>query len=310
MAVCCSGSSGSKTEDTAVASDEVQPVCLNLQRVHGDSSPMKLYIYPDSLVFEKDGGMYVYDIDKDKSFENLDTESYVWIFAINRREASCPDYTSVSVFKHMDDLYGYKGESDAGRVFIEESGIAEAYDYKGKVDLEQELFANHPESKPYPELIFDNLSFKPFSDTDMDKVPLLIKNAKRVVIKDYCVTVSDGRDSVDFPMIPLSDYEVVYSEGYEWYFKTAAVVDDSSDEEPISLRVKIFCGFDFEDQVNDPRSRGLTLYFEDWGYYEVGWDGGIFNSWNNLRRKISVRHPNDKEFQDIREEGILPDNGE
>ena len=262
----------------------------------------------ENITINQDGTPYLYKIDKDESCEAVEYKNYFWNFRITRVEEQSPDYGEVSIPKFMDDIYGQPGKYDIYPCYISTTECYKARqndDYSfddgfyvftiaNEIVLERGFLEKHPESKPLPELSFDIKGFSVIYGVEISGVPNFVKSAKKVMIKDNMVLFSTDTKTVVLEIIPLSDMEVVYSEGYNWYFVTKA------DGDIPSMRMCVNAGF--EEKVPNPDERWISLSIEDIGYYDVK-----FNSWPNLKRKIMATYPTDEEYNNTMEEGILPD---
>ena len=265
-------------------------------------------IQGDKLTITQDGTPYLYEIDNAESFEEISYNKYFWTFRIARVDEQSPDYGEVSIPKFMDDIYGEPGEYDIYPCYISTTDCYKARlndDYSldsgfltftiaSDIALERGFLERHPESKPLPELSFDINKFSTFYGIDIATVPGFVKDAKRVTIKDRFVVFDCEDKAVALEIMPLSDREIVYSEGYNWCFLTKA------DGAIPSMCLCVNTGF-YED-IPNPDDRWISLDIDGVGYYSVK-----FNSWSNLQRKIMASYPTDEEYYTTKEEGILPD---
>lgn len=293
----CKDSGQQKQPDNTPA--EGQAAVLDLEFVYGDTLQItSLAVYPDSLVVTNGGVNYAYAIDKENSYEEIEPRYYIWNYAVNAVDPQAVPFAKIAVKKFMTDIFGEKGNWDRDDVlFWKNDGKgADTYTLKNEISLGRKILGSYPESQPYPEMVMENADFVFAYGIDTAKVPGIVRNAKTLVIKDRTFTLSDGKDSVVLNIIPLSDYETVYSEGYDWYFTTEA-----TDKLP-SMQIQLNSGFDFVRQQSQPENRWIALYIGDYGYYNFD-----FKSWENLQRKLSVCYPSDEDFNHTMEEGILPD---
>ena len=270
---------------------------LQMETVYTDN-PVSLSatIFPDSIVVVRDSVPHTYVIDKEKSFESIDIMDYVWNFVVSGKGSDCPPCDTISIDMYMTDLYGEKSKWDYDRLILHNGENSTYCRILNEPEIPRRLFANYPESKPFPELVMENTRFYYGYQVDSAKVPGFISAVKRVVIKDNTISFSDGEKTTTLEMIPLSDRESVYSEGYDWYFLTKKT------ETCPGLSFNLNAGFDFERKQLKPEERWISMYIKDIG--EIQFD---FRSWDNLKRKISVYYPSEQEFQNTMEEGILPD---
>ena len=259
----------------------------------GFSSAM---IYPDSIVVVVDSAAHSYIIDKEKSFESVESPDYLWNFVVSAKDENCPPYDTIIVQRRMTDIFGEKGEWDKDRCLFSSQGKAFAANIKNEPEIPRKLFSVYPESKPFPKMVMENLKFYYVYNADSAAVPAFISSAKNIVIKDNKISFSDGEKTTDLEIIPLSDYEEVYSEGYNWLFYTK-----ETENCPV-LRFKLNAGFDFEKKLLKPEERWISLNVKDMGNFHFD-----FRSWDNLKRRICVTYPTEEEFQSTMEEGILPD---
>lgn len=265
-------------------------------------------IQGDKLTITQDGIPYSYGIDQVESYEEIQYNKYYWNFRIARVDEQSPDYGEVCIPKFMDDIYGEPGEYDIYPCYISTTDCYKArqnddYSFDGgfhtftiasDIALERGFLERHPESKPLPELSFDINKFSAFYGVDIATVPGFVKDAKRVTIKDRFVVFDCENKAVALEIMPLSDRESVYSEGYNWSFVTKA------DGAIPSMCLCVNTGF-YED-IPNPDDRWVSLDIDGVGYYSVK-----FNSWENLSRKIMASYPTDEEYNTTKEEGILPD---
>ena len=294
---------GTETQNTpsTVELQEVSPlqkgIALELRNAYRDILKVtSATIYADSIVVVCDSVPHTYLIDKEKSSESIEIVDYLWTFVVNGKDADCPHLDSIEVGIFMKDIYGDKERVNSDRCLFWNKDDGQFCYIKNDVVIPRRMFARYPESKPFPELVMENTKFYYGYQVDSAKVPEFISAVKRVVIKDNTISFSDGDKTTTLEMIPLSDYETVYSEGYDWHFSTKA-----TDICPV-LRVDLNAGFDFERKQIKPEERWISLYIKDIG--EIQFD---FRSWDNLKRKISVYYPSEEAFQTQMEEGILPD---
>ena len=275
-------------------------IALKLENAYRDILKVtSATIYSDSIIVVLDSIPHTYIIDKEKSSEFVEIVDYKWTFVVNGKDAGCPPLDSIEVGILMKDIYTDKERFNSDRCMFWNKDDAQMCYIKNDVVLPRRMFARYPESRPFPELVMENAKFYYGYQVDTAKVPAFISSANRIVIKGNTISLSDGEKTTTLEMIPLSDRENVYSEGYEWYFKTK-----ETDFCP-TLRFHLWAGFDFEKKEYPPENRGISLYVDDLGYYDFK-----FQSWDNLKRKISVYYPTEDEFQNIMEEGILPDSSD
>lgn len=278
-----------ENENTGIFLD-LEPAYANS---HGYSSAT---IYPDSIIVVVDSVAHTFFIDKEKSFESIESPDYLWNFVVKGKSENCPPYDTITVERRMTDIFGEKSKWDKDRCLFSGKGDVSAATIKNEPDIPRQMFASYPQSKPFPELLMENAKFYNIYRKDSSEIPSFLWPVNRVVIKDNKITFSGGENDVVLEMVPLSDYEQVYSEGYNWVFTTKA-----TDKYP-ALKVTLNAGFDFEKKELKPKERWISLFLDDIG--EIQFD---FQSWDNLKRRICVSYPTEEEFQSTMEEGILPD---
>ena len=278
-----------ENENTGIFLD-LEPAYANS---HGYSSAT---IYPDSIIVVVDSVAHTFFIDKEKSFESIESPDYLWNFVVCGKDESCPPYDTITVERRMTDIFGEKSKWDKDRCLFSGKGDVSAATIKNEPDIPRQMFAAYPQSKPFPELLMENAKFYNIYRKDSSEIPSFLWPVNRVVIKDNKITFSGGENDVVLEMVPLSDYEQVYSEGYNWVFTTKA-----TDKYP-ALKVTLNAGFDFEKKELKPKERWISLFLDDIG--EIQFD---FQSWDNLKRRICVSYPTEEEFQSTMEEGIYPD---
>ena len=298
-AVSCRGgqNNGTETQNSTAVEDGQKGIELQLKTTYTHNPvPLSATIYPDSIVLVRDGASQVYTIDKEKSFERVDCKDYLWYFMISGRSENCLPCDTIVLELQMTDIYKEKSEWDYDRCMFLYGDSSVYCRVLNEPAIQKRLFADHPESKPFPELVMDDAKFYNVLDLDTAKIPSFLLPVKRVVIKDNKIIFSDGEKTTELEMIPLSDHEDVYSEGYDWNFETKA-----TDFCP-QLSITLNAGFDFERKLYKPEQRWITLFLKDIGEIQF-----TFKSWDNLKRMISVSYPSEHEFQVTMEEGILPD---
>ena len=292
----CRGGENGQGTGNQTENESDKGIALQLERIY-TQSPFKMSatIYPDSIVVVKDSICSTYIIDKEKSYETVEIQKYIWNFIVSGKgETSLPCDTIV-VDKYRTEIFGEKRQWDMDR-FILKTKEGHYFQIQNEFDLQRRMFANYPESKPFPELLMENAKFYNIYRKDSSEIPSFLWPVNRVVIKDNKITFSGGENDVVLEMVPLSDYEQVYSEGYNWVFTTKA-----TDKYP-AIRVTLNAGFDFEKKELKPKERWISLFLDDIG--EIQFE---FQSWDNLKRRICVTYPTEEEFQSTMEEGILPD---
>ncbi len=305
--VSCTSSDNSKN----TGADQQAKVTIKLSKYQDrEQYPEVSYVEidGDNLVIMEEGTAYAYKIDMAESFEEVRYNNYLWNLHIVRVDEQSPDYGEVNVYKFMDDIYGEPDKYDIYPLYIITNECMHAranedyshddgmhiYTVVSEIGLQRGFLERHPESKPLPELSFDITKFDTYYYVDAATVPDFVKNAKRVLIKGNTVVFDCEGKTVALEILPLSDIESVYSEGYNWHFMT------KSDGAIPSMRMCVNTGF-YED-IPNPDDRWVSLSVEEMGYYDVE-----FNSWQNLSRKIMATYPTDEEYNRVKEEGILPD---
>ena len=154
-----------------------------------------------------------------------------------------------------------------------------------------------------PELVFDNLKFTEIEYYEHAEVPPIIRNAKRIVIKGDQIMISDGNNETVSKIDLSSASEEANPDGYYWMFSI-------KDDQPVDGAFYIVA--EYEEACiarnEDPKQRPISIFFEGRGWlYPTN-----FNSWDNLRRKITPDYPSDEQYNDLlqyinREEPDLSD---
>lgn len=306
MLVSCGGGNNinntANTDSATIETNAQQTAIVKLHKWSNDCPNITaLRITADSLYVIQDGKDFAYKIDRDKSCEKVDFKKYEWIFAVSKCDAQTPDYKQITVMSHLTEIYGEPVEYEEDLCYFDtKEDKQRIFTHACEVDeiqgLDRQYFANYPVSKPMPELVFDTKKFSAYSITNAIPAPEIIANAKKISIKDSTVTVNDGAKSLDLAIYPLSDNEMVYSEGYKWIFITKPNGDIPRLQWEVST-----C---FPDSWNNTaeKDRWTDLSIGDCGYYDVD-----FHSWKNLKRKMFINYPTDEEYQKTMDEGVLPD---
>jgi len=143
-----------------------------------------------------------------------------------------------------------------------------------------------------PELVFDDLKFQEVEYLKDVKVPDIVKNAKRVVIKGDQIKISDGKTETICKINLESSSEEANPDGYYWMYSI-------KDNQPINSGFYIVA--EYEEACiarnEDPKKRPISIYFEDGGWLYPK----DFNSWDNLRRKITKNYPTDEKYKEALE---------
>ena len=281
--------------------DKVQPLVAHLEPSYESTMPLadSLAVFPDSIVVFKDGTEHSYVVDKENSYEEINLDHYVWNYVVKAGSPDCPDIVKISIRKYLTEFYGPKDRWNQDNVWFtgaQDPEKVNVFKITNEVSPSRMTFAKYPESQPYPEWIMENARFHFQYGIDSSSVPAVVRNATRVVIKDRSVFLSSDQGSVELKIVPLSDYETVYAEGYDWHFITEA-----AGELP-SMKFDMNAGFDFVRLQIKPEERWICLYIDKMGNFNFD-----FRSWENLKRKVSVYYPSDEDFESTMEEGILPD---
>lgn len=308
--VACGGgdTSTQKQEETrgegvdALLKAEVQgsitPKELLLVSLRDDSGPyvksVKIY-GTDSLVICRKDKDYTYLIDKERSSERTHHMYYQWVFALARKDNSAPEYKQFVIPQYMDDVYGelkfrkfLDGYEDAC-ILVAPNNETLRFAMSNVVDLERNMFVNHPKAPSFPEMEFKVGPFHPFSGVDLSNVPSFWKSAETIVLKGDRLILRGKDSSVDLDIVPLSDYETCGGEIYEWYFTvrkeglsyTFTISSSSPDEIPC-----VPTQGEFID------SNTLRLLVGSWGDYEVKSVGNC----GNFKRGICTSYPTDEEY--------------
>ena len=276
-----------------------QPLVAHLVPSYERTDPVfdSLAVYQDSLLLFKEGKVYSYNIDKENSYEDINDRHYNWNYVVTAADPESPQFKKICIRKFQTEFYGPKDQWNDDDVWLTApDDKSYSFDIKNEISPVRKTFAKYPESKPFPEWVMENCKFYYEYGADTASVPAVIKNAKQIVIKDYSMILSGDNGSVELKRVPLSDFETVYCEGYDWHFITEETPDIPS------LKVNLNAGFDFVKHQLKPEERWITLYIDKMGHYDFD-----FKSWENLVRKVSVCYPTDEEFENTMEEGILPD---
>lgn len=141
-----------------------------------------------------------------------------------------------------------------------------------------------------PELVFDNLTFSEIEYYEHAEVPPIIRNAKRIVIKGDEIMISDGNNETVSKIDLNTASEEANPDGYYWMFSI-------KDNQPVDGAFYIVAEYEEACIVRneDPKQRPISLFFEGRGWlYPKN-----FNSWDNLRRKITPDYPSDEQYNDL-----------
>ena len=141
-----------------------------------------------------------------------------------------------------------------------------------------------------PELVFDDLTFSEIEYYEHAEVPPIIRNAKRIVIKGDEIMISDGNNETVSKIDLSSASEEANPDGYYWMFSI-------KDNQPVDGAFYIVAEYEEACIVRneDPKQRPISLFFEGSGWlYPKN-----FNSWDNLRRKITPNYPSDEQYNDL-----------
>ena len=305
MLVSCGGSNNTNNTSNTDSAAEIktqQSVIVKLHKwSNGCPNITGLKITADTLYVTQDGKDFAYKIDRDKSSEKVEFKKYEWIFVVSKCDAQALDYKQINVMSHLSEIYGEPDQFDDNLCYFDtKEDKQHLFTHACEIDdiqgLKRQFFANYPVSKPMPELVFDTKKFTAYSLNDAIPAPEIIANAKKISIKGSTVTVNDGTKSVDLEIYPLSDNESVYAEGYDWIFTT------KPNGNIPRLQWEVNTGF--PDDWNDvlEKDRWANLNINNCGYYDVD-----FHSWNNLKRKMFINYPTDEQYQNTKDEGVLPD---
>lgn len=140
------------------------------------------------------------------------------------------------------------------------------------------------------ELVFDNLTFSEIEYYEHAEVPPIIRNAKRIVIKGDEIMISDGNNETVSKIDLNSASEEANPDGYYWMFSI-------KDGQPVDGAFYIVAEYEEACIVRneDPKQRPISIFFEGRGWlYPKN-----FNSWDNLRRKITPDYPSDEQYNDL-----------
>lgn len=138
-----------------------------------------------------------------------------------------------------------------------------------------------------PELVFDNLEFHGLSDAT--NVAPVVANAKKIVFKGDKMTISDGKNETVCQLDLKSSSEEANPDAYYWIFST--IGNDNLPETNVSIQAE------YEEACiarnEDPKERPISLFFEGMGHLYPK----KFNSWDNLKRKLTKSYPSDEEYE-------------
>ncbi|MCR5456093.1 MAG: hypothetical protein K6F33_14010 [Bacteroidales bacterium] len=154
-----------------------------------------------------------------------------------------------------------------------------------------------------PELVFDNLEFHQFEYLKDAKVPDVVKNAKRIVFKGDQIKIFDGTTETVCKIDLESSSEEANPDGYYWMFPL-------KDNQPVENAFHIVAEYEEASTARneDPKKRPIHLILDGNGLlYPKN-----FNSWDNLKRKITSDYPSDEKYNEVlqyinREEPDLSD---
>ena len=143
-----------------------------------------------------------------------------------------------------------------------------------------------------PELVFNNLEFTQIEYLNDIHVSDIVKNAKRIVIKGDQITISDGKTETVSKIDLESSSEEANPDGYYWMFSV-------KDNQPLKNGFYIIAEYEevCTARNEDPKKRPISIYFTDGGQLYPK----DFNSWDNLRRKITKDYPSDEKYNEALE---------
>ena len=155
----CRGGENGQGTGNQTENESDKGIALQLERIYTQSPfNMSATIYPDSIVVVKDSVCSTYIIDKEKSYETVEIQKYIWNFIVSGKgETSLPCDTIV-VDKYRTEIFGEKRKWDMDR-FILKTKEGHYFQIQNEFDLQRRMFANYPESKPFPELLMENAKF-------------------------------------------------------------------------------------------------------------------------------------------------------
>ena len=240
----------------------------------------------DSTVYHQ------YLINRSKSYEYITRLEYHWLFTISRINQSSPEYVELNLREFMSDVHNTTVHKKSGKVCSITKVAQSTFSVLSGEFVPRNYLDKHPVSKPIPEINF-NIQYYFVYANDTAKMPPLLKNAKKLTIKDRKAIISDGSTETVVDIIPLSDYEendLNYIR-YHWFFVTKA-----SNGVP-QLRFDI--SSNVEEQVPNTSERLVEI-----GIDEVDCDGTNFHykvkefaDWNNLRRGILSSYPDEEQHK-------------
>lgn len=317
LLMSCGGGSQNQTatetaaDSTSTAASNEQPTTeyvLSLDTQTSGAAPLATVRITDNNVTinQKDGKSFDYKVNRAQSGESIYNDFYQWTFAIERLSPDAPDFVTMEICDYMTEIYGEPSQFTHNTCILVTPAYREGEGFNdgeglsyitNKIELPRQYFDKYPTSEPYPELVFEATKFTHYDDGGAHPLPDVIANAKKISVIDSKLTATDGANSIDLEIMPLSDYERVYSEGYVWGFTTKPAGDTPS------LQWEINTGFPdgWSDIPED--ERWVNVVISDCGYYS----NVKFHSWSNLKRKMSVCYPDDDEYQTTMDEGVYPD---
>ena len=252
----------------------------------------------DYVSIEQFGTYYDYKIDKVNSYECVEPGSpayYAWWFFIEKVSPAAFNYDALMVKKYMDESWGEDPEmTDYVNIFEKgynkNGGYCRPYDVKGRVDIPRHFLPNYSETK-LPEIQFSDFDFRTAMDYDSKKMPVVLADAKSIVIKGTNVEISDGTKTVKLDIYPYSDRELFGEDDPDFFYTYRFVTKAAEGFPKMSFAVQVseyeenplFVLMSDEDADGDLMG-GFTMERKD------------FKSWGNLKRKICVCYPSDEDY--------------
>ena len=115
----CRGGENGQGTGNQTENEGDKGIALQLERIYTQSPfNMSATIYPDSIVVVKDSVCSTYIIDKEKSYETVEIQKYIWNFIVSGKgETSLPCDTIV-VEKYRTEIFGEKRKWDMDRFIL------------------------------------------------------------------------------------------------------------------------------------------------------------------------------------------------
>ena len=124
-----------ENENTGIFLD-LEPAYANS---HGYSSAT---IYPDSIIVVVDSVAHTFFIDKEKSYETVEFQKYIWNFIVSGKGETSLPWDTIVVDKYRTEIFGEKRQWDMDR-FILKTKEGHYFQIQNEFDLQRRMFVNY-----------------------------------------------------------------------------------------------------------------------------------------------------------------------